>query len=281
MDGAGNVTIASSMTIAGGTLGVTFAPGAGTLSLYWKTGRQQHDHTGHREQRNAHACAANSYGNTVISGGTLNVTATNNFGSTSGTITLENGGTLLDSSTGNFAATSSYNNLNIVDYGTIDVANSTSYINYYPNFSGTGTLTKTGPGMVWCHGSGNVQAGPFIIAQGVFLTTSRRTTYTTSMTVQPGGQWEMNNNRLQHQRRVLLIIALPPGQPSISMASASPTALRVPAARPAPCSTPPPPPSFTRPSATTSNCRALPRSSSAIARRAAAATTRRAPATCT
>ncbi len=202
MDGAGSMTIASSMSIngtSGGTLDVNFAPGAGNLTLTGNLGGGSSSTLIINGGGMLTLAGSNSYGSTVINGGTLNFAAASNLGTKTDTITLEGGGTLLYSGTGSLSATSGDDVLNIVDYGTIDVSSSTGYINYYPNFSGTGTLTKTGPGMMWCHGSGNLQAGPFIVAQGTFLTTSRRTANTTVMTVQSGAQYELLNNTTSPQ----------------------------------------------------------------------------------
>ena len=82
-------------------------------------------------------------------------------------------------------------NLNFAGNGTICVSNPSVYLYFETYFgSGTGTLTKTGPGELAFESSGSGGTQSIVIAQGTIMETSSRLGNATGMTVQNGGQWE-------------------------------------------------------------------------------------------
>ena len=140
----------------------------------------------------------NTYsGNATISGGTLSFSSLANLGASGGAgsssyITFQNGGTLLYTGT---VASLNYGTAHPLIFsgnGTIDVSNSTANLSFVPvNFSGTGTMTMTGPGEMQYGTTGNGQSGAIVVAQGTFMQTSPHTSYISGMTVQNGGQYEI------------------------------------------------------------------------------------------
>ena len=155
---------------------------------------------------------ANTFsGSTTISGGTLNFTALDNLGATASTIAFQNGGTLLYSNSASVSFGSDHP-LKFVGNGTINVSSSAAYLEVYPTYSGTGTLTKTGLGQLGFESSGSGPTGPMVIAQGSFMQTSEHTANVTALTVQNGGQYEIFDDQNNDAS---------PGGANFSMASAA------------------------------------------------------------
>ena len=135
-------------------------------------------------------------GGLQVLGGAVEFSAVANLGANAGTVTFNNGAALRY--TGGATLNISNNHPFVfTGNGVIDVPSTTAGLTSNTNsWSGTGALTKTGPGTLSLGSDGNGHTGTVVVQQGVLRLTSRRIPSITGLTVATGGQYKVEDDLL-------------------------------------------------------------------------------------
>jgi autotransporter-associated beta strand protein len=137
--------------------------------------------------------ASSFSGGVTINSGSVAFTASNNLGANGGSVTF-NGGALVYTASSQLGLSTNHP-FSFNGDGTIIVSDPVgNLVTNTTNWSGSGTLTKRGPGTLTLGSGGSGHNGPLVVAEGILFTTSPRTPNVTAMTVMDGAQYQINDN---------------------------------------------------------------------------------------
>ena len=132
-------------------------------------------------------------GGVVIEQGVVAFGASNQLGASPGPVVFK-GGTLQVNATTGTVTINADHPFRMEGNGTVSVPSGVTLSSHTAGWSGNGTLTKTGQGMLTLGSSGSGHTGQVVIAEGVLRLFSSRLPNITGMTVLDGGQFEINDD---------------------------------------------------------------------------------------
>lgn len=132
-------------------------------------------------------------GGVVIEEGEVVFGASNHLGASPGPVVFRGGTLRLETTAASVSINADHRFIFDGD-GTVMVPAGKTLSSHTAGWSGSGTLTKTGQGMLSLGSSGSGHTGQIVVAEGTLRTFSRRLPNLTGMTILSGGQWEINDD---------------------------------------------------------------------------------------